>query len=331
MPRLILHVGIHKTGSSAIQSALARNAGALRARNMTYPDFASLPAARLGRISSGNGLPLAKLLGSPTPYAQPVSRAAIDAEVERAYAQGRDLLYSSEALLFINPDKASAFLASVRNIGFDARLAIYVRSVADLALSMYHQDVKQKRLTGSFGEFLRSFEAGPLRSALSLCRVFGRENATMRNYDACKDNLIEDFFQNMLGFQTLDGFSLENPAVNRSLTGAELAIMREMNAVLTNPRHSRLATEALIDANRAATYDRTIGREDYRAIEAKFSPLVAAVNGCGPHVPIALKSGDLDIGDAAEFELSEAEASLARLSASVIEMVGAIRWPKRRQ
>jgi hypothetical protein len=330
MPRLILHLGIHKTGSSAIQSALARNVGALRKRRMIYPDFASLPAARAGKASSGNGLPLAKLLGSSTPYAQPVNRQGVHAELKRAYAQNCDLLYSSEALLLAEPEKAAQFIEFAGTIGFETKLVLYVRSVADLAISAYHQEVKQKRMTGGFSGFLSSFDAEPLKAALALCRTLGHERMLVRNYDARRGNLIEDFFRHMLGFWPLDGFSLDNPAVNPSLSEAELAIMRMMNAVLTDPRHSRLAAGALMTANRPAHYRHKISHEDYQAIEARFSSLVADLNAYVQDAPIGLKSNELVIGETAGLQLSEVEASLARLAAGIIELVGAMRWPKRR-
>jgi hypothetical protein len=328
MQRLILHAGIHKTGSSAIQSALARNVDALRAKNIIYPDFRSLPAAKLGKVSSGNGVPLAKLLGSAVYPKQPVSRENIVAEIEQASAKGCDLLYSSETLLFIEPKHASAFFEFVRNAGFEVYIAFYLRSVADLAVSLYHQEVKQKRLTKSFSEFLQAFDAIPLRSALALCCAFGRERMHIRNYDVHKANLIEDFFSNMLGISPLDGLSLENPAVNRSLTPAELAIMREMNSVLSDPRHSRLASETLMAANPMAKYDRQISPDDYRIIEEKFSRLVEEINKYGLSNPISLKSDEFKIAETPSFQLSESEASLARLAAGLIEMVGAMRWPK---
>jgi hypothetical protein len=329
MPRLILHLGIHKTGSSAIQSALARNVGALRKQRMIYPDFPSLPAARAGKVSSGNGLPLAKLLGSSTPYAQPVSCDRIHTELEDAYSKGCDLLYSSEALLLIESEKAAEFFEFAETIGFATKLVLYVRSVADLAVSTYHQEVKQKRMTGSFSDFLSSFDAEPLRSALALCRAFGHDRMLVRNYDAHRGDLIEDFFRHMLGFWPLDGFFLDHLLVNPSLSEAELAIMRTMNSVLTDPRHSRIAAEALMTANRTVNHACTISHEDYQAIETRFSSLVTDINAFVQDVPITLKSNALVIGETAELRLSEIEAALARLSANIIELVGAMRRPKR--
>ena len=49
--KLILHIGMGKTGTSALQAALHRNEWALGASGYVYPSFAVLPAGNQGEFN----------------------------------------------------------------------------------------------------------------------------------------------------------------------------------------------------------------------------------------------------------------------------------------
>jgi hypothetical protein len=59
---VVLHVGAANTGTSALQSAFAKTFNSYW-QNIIYPDDESLERVKLDRITSGHGVPLAKLLG----------------------------------------------------------------------------------------------------------------------------------------------------------------------------------------------------------------------------------------------------------------------------
>src|SRR5215216_2953776 len=52
---LILHIGATETGTSAIQSALARNRATLLANGVYYPEYDADEKAQAGRVTGGNG------------------------------------------------------------------------------------------------------------------------------------------------------------------------------------------------------------------------------------------------------------------------------------
>ena len=56
MKTLFLHIGLGKTGSSALQSWLSLNVEGLREQGIDYADLA--PEAKRGDVSSGNGVAL---------------------------------------------------------------------------------------------------------------------------------------------------------------------------------------------------------------------------------------------------------------------------------
>src|SRR5215204_5967792 len=53
--KLILHIGATKTGTSAIQSAVARNRATLLANGIYYPEYDADEKAQAGRVTGGNG------------------------------------------------------------------------------------------------------------------------------------------------------------------------------------------------------------------------------------------------------------------------------------
>ena len=57
--RIELHAGLKKTGTTAIQLALARNAGALQRAGVFVPDMESPPAPGAARRTPGNAAALA--------------------------------------------------------------------------------------------------------------------------------------------------------------------------------------------------------------------------------------------------------------------------------
>lgn len=62
--RIYLHIGYHKTGSSFLQMLLSSNRDLLRDLGVHYPSEERDEDAKLGRISPGNGLRLAKAIGT---------------------------------------------------------------------------------------------------------------------------------------------------------------------------------------------------------------------------------------------------------------------------
>lgn len=69
----ILHIGLRKSGSSYLQTLLARNLARLRNHGVAYPELGEMERARRSETTSGNGHPLAVALlsretGDPSPH-----------------------------------------------------------------------------------------------------------------------------------------------------------------------------------------------------------------------------------------------------------------------
>ncbi len=103
---LIVHIGLPKTGSSAIQTVLAKNRPELLARGLDYLPISEYWTALSGRTSSGNGLLIARSMLLPRDMAyidrcdarvQSSIRAVEDSEAPRVLLSSEFFSFATEA------------------------------------------------------------------------------------------------------------------------------------------------------------------------------------------------------------------------------------------
>ncbi|MGJ8598213.1 hypothetical protein [Sulfitobacter sp.] len=145
-PRLVLHVGTHKTGTTSIQSALRESRETLRAARICYPDpnrepFPELPAHNFIYSAMMNG-----------PKAMAAERARIMAEFRAARA---DCLILSEECLGLPLDEIQEFFDPWRET-FDITIVCFLRRQDRYAESLFSQYVRERRdiAAGTIADFL---------------------------------------------------------------------------------------------------------------------------------------------------------------------------------
>jgi hypothetical protein len=153
-PRLVLHIGMHKTGSTSLQRFFVRNRILLRALGIHYPKATGADGRRLPKH---NDIFLAVShemahKGAPHPTLGP--SAARIREVERHLHPGRVTLLSAEGLSGQKPGFAKA-LAPLAEAA-DVRVVCFLRRQDDWIKSFYKQMVlsREVRETRTFDEFL---------------------------------------------------------------------------------------------------------------------------------------------------------------------------------
>lgn len=132
--RIVLHIGMERTGTSAVQRFLARNRAALRLMGVRYPRPRSGPPEKhqdlvraIAAEAAGTGADAAELIAA---YTEGV-RAPIT-------------VLSAEGLSAPNPAFARA-LAPLAD-RFDVRVVVYLRRQDEWALSAYRQAVLDPRV-----------------------------------------------------------------------------------------------------------------------------------------------------------------------------------------
>jgi hypothetical protein len=196
-----VHVGVHKTGTTAIQRFLADNSDALASAGLYYP--------RAGRRSAefpGHHNVASELLGSAT--FDPSAGTLADVTEEMVRARSPRVCLSSEK--FAVSCQHEAALTTLREAiaatGYRPRIVIYVRAQAEYAESLYAQLVQHgmtRAVVDYLDELVRDgavregatfdFEFGRLIERFA--EVFGRNAVVVRGYvdRGTAASLIDDF------------------------------------------------------------------------------------------------------------------------------------------
>lgn len=205
---LMLHIGMGKTGTSALQAGLVHNRERLAACGIDYPAHPSDDVARAGGMTAGNGSGLADLLhselaGAPVDLAH--ARAgwrSVAAEVARNPLPR--ILYSSELMYRFRPEHLAALVEATEEAGVDLRIVAYVRDIAPYFVSSYSQRVKYNGFAGSLEDYLGGSEDFERRAELfrpklrELVEIAGSPRVRVLHYDSVKSDLFAGFARDAL-------------------------------------------------------------------------------------------------------------------------------------
>lgn len=204
---LILHVGHPKTGTSAIQAALALNVSLLEKVGIHYPYHNSFAKAQLGHISSGNFPEV------------PSIKQFLDELMNSEHSR---ILLSSERLFrYILDDEL--VIREILESEFNVRVVLFIRDPLEHLLSGYGQMVKRGGEVNDISKYLLKY-AMPRRvlNFIKKCESNGFEYDVL-NYSKCKSNVVGSFFHK-LSVPTDRLIQTENKVINRSLTRSELKV-----------------------------------------------------------------------------------------------------------
>jgi hypothetical protein len=241
-----LHIGWHKTGTTAIQKMLLRNRSLLRERlDMGYP-AAGLYKASHHFPAWALQQPLrARLLKELGCTASP--EAMFREMLEESSRQGlKSIVISSEEFAPIHRydiDRIAKSFAGHRVI-----VVAYVRRQDDYVESVYNQMVKfwRSRYTRDFGTFLeghlKSDRLEYDRYFRQWANAFGRDNLQVRIYDRrrfrSQDARLD--FCDAIGLDE-KGLVLEEGAVNESLDFDSVCFLARFNTVpLSEAQHQEV-------------------------------------------------------------------------------------------
>jgi hypothetical protein len=203
VPRAVVHIGPHKTGSSSIQEAMCRNEEFLRAHGWALPKcrhcaevlypkvysllaFAIRPSIRLNKQEQPPGCDL------------PCFRDAILAQ------QNASIFISSERLDKLDVAGVRVLAGLLAN--FSVTVVAFQRNKLDTVASLYTQlpksyvdkddydSFQDYIFRGGFGEEVKNnmgIHLGPVLAAYG--EVFGQENVVVVSYDGLRDKGIQPF------------------------------------------------------------------------------------------------------------------------------------------
>lgn len=249
--RLLLHAGVGKTGSSALQTAFVLNRDLLRSSGVHYPTHPKDEIARRGGVTSGNGARLRPWLVPRGDGGRPRVRRLKARLLDELDTPGtHTLLYSSEFLYLARPERLEELRSLLARHHATLEVVVYLRTIVDHALSSYSQVVKRSLFSGTFTDYLDPATEGhyhlPLDRLLAMPALLGAENVTALHYDSVRHELVGRFFRDVLGIDRVP----EDPgttSVNRALTPAELDLMRRVNPLLADKAQARRVSDAVLE------------------------------------------------------------------------------------
>ena len=268
--KLTIHIGLPKTGSSAIQTWLSANVGQLAKHGITYADLA--PNAKLGAITSGNGSILRNLLRAKrTPDPGPL----LDTLIKTYFAGREEALISSELLVEAEPDRLRLLSEFLLDQRVDTIVVAFVRDIYPLARSFYAQAVKRHGYADTFDHYVETtFVDTQLAPIDRWSLAFA--NLRIMNYSNLPSSLeaaaSKLFFENRI---------LTEPGsfqvVNRSLNTQEMDFLLRTNAK-HGRRYSRLFSDVLLAPQSASAPRPEATPAIIQLLETRFQPIVDGLN-----------------------------------------------------
>ena len=150
--RLILHVGLSKSGTTALQSVVATSRSELASHGVAVP-LSTRPAVERVLLRPLGWRPGSGFVAPREP--DPLARLL---RCLRAAAE-RDVLISSEDLAELDGPTVRSVVALARSAGFEVQLIVTARAWTRQLPSEYQQFLKH-RLADTFPDFLDSVRAG---------------------------------------------------------------------------------------------------------------------------------------------------------------------------
>lgn len=245
MATLYLHIGTHKTGTTAIQAFCDANRAALARHGYCFP----IAPCKFGRVSlniNGHFLVAAKQAPDGS-FENPREgrlwrrRLAVIAGHFRRYP---NVILSDEMLWNESSFGCKGLWRNLKReadaLGFDVRIIVYFRRQDQFIRSLWAQRVKafttehgKMRWEEALAQADSWIELDYYRHLEEIAAVFGRDAIDVRLYDRRRfpeGNIISDFLS-AIGL-TMDGsFSLPGEDANPSIGGNALEIKRIVNNV----------------------------------------------------------------------------------------------------
>lgn len=219
-PRIVLHIGANKTGTSSIQKMLFQNREALQAKGWNYTDQFTLHMAHHKLAYSIHGNPL---WGLKHDWKSELARLMQD-PAER-------FIFSSELFFrVLDPANVAQYFPPDQT-----RIVLYVREPLSYMMSWYQQAIQGTNATCTFSDYLFRFSEPQTGFLAKWAKVYGGENVSVRVFD--RDQLLgrdsrKDFLQFIDGVEESD-ITFDADDANLSISGNLLFFKRVLNNFMT--------------------------------------------------------------------------------------------------
>jgi hypothetical protein len=257
---IYFHVGMPKTGTSALQSFLAANRRALLDLGVNYLELVDLTSSAAGISTTGNAGPLAASVFGAFHGGQ-FSSFSVDQEIGKlrtklAKTDARKVILSSELFWRASEQQFAKLVTAVKDMDFVPKYVIYLREQVSYLISAAIQSMKLATTRYSLEEVVRWQLKANLdslyndRALEKIEQLFGSDNLIVRVYEnnkLFKNNVFDDFLS-ILGIElpAKDGLRTRvnyTPCVD----DLEFIIMSNAFGPTVNFREAALETARVLD------------------------------------------------------------------------------------
>ena len=239
--KIFLHIGHGKTGTSAVQSALAMASEDLSKRGINYPIQQSLrDRASRFEITSGNW--------EPTPEVNLTDQLI---EIAKKNQEDSKIILSSESLFWLIPELIQNKRSWETHI--DLHIILAVREIEEMLSSEYQQRVKRHGDAMPLEQFLlaRHFVSSHHAKAAEVIELMTQSSITntIINYSKHKRDISKLIFKFIGAEDLYPADKMTGAIINRSLSSKELEILITINALYYRkfPWISKKISDALIN------------------------------------------------------------------------------------
>jgi hypothetical protein len=197
----IIHIGTHKTGTTALQIFLEQNRPALERAGLYLPR-----AGRPGTLPGNHQIGWDLLVHGASADVPKLREELQTSVVRSALLTSEDL-----SLLYARPETLELLQAAISDAGYRAKIVVYVRTQAAYAESMYVERIKHDYIRPLGAYLERILDTGmyvPDGSPIQIdfryprllepfVKVFGKEHVVVRPYSSASgpEYIYRDFLQ----------------------------------------------------------------------------------------------------------------------------------------
>lgn len=248
MSTVYLHIGMPKTGTTAIQNFLWNNQAALEKHRACYPEL-GMKYVRVSKLRNAHFL-VDHLIDSRPAGADYVS---ILDQIAKLGEQYDTILLSDESIWEIKSKQPMFWEKLKQDLeirGLALRVVVYLRRQDGFAQSVYRQKIKGSYTDLPFDAYLER-----LREIYSLdyfpciemlVKTLGRDSLILHVYEKEQygGNLFADFLA-VAGIPLDEDFNTDKLVYNVSLDGPRLELQRILNSLSENPFDTKILYDSM--------------------------------------------------------------------------------------
>jgi hypothetical protein len=255
--KLILHIGTHKTGTTALQRFLYANREPVAAHGFHYATPPRLEEANLiaNALNVGKTRVVRDFLAKHLECACRCGAHTILMSAENFYAMSVLDAMQRREVCANAVERDNALIETLQSLmpqGMDTfEIVCYFRRPDRYAESLYSQHVKRGIIfDGTFEEFLPIIRLALFydKHMKAWSDAFGESNCTVRLYEPVRGDIVSDFVRDVMGIDHIAGFSRSHNHGNERVSRDLLEFKRLRNRTATaNERDIERTILRLVD------------------------------------------------------------------------------------